>query len=431
MRQRFLVGLFTAGVLLFVLAIWFDLSPLLRGPDEWRWNLRQAQVPAWQIVIPLAALAIYVLLCVKWLTLFTAKESAMRPAKWAERGFLVFLTLAAPLIQIALAAAVWRSPLFEFFSATVSPSVTGFHSVAVTTPKLIEQLTHYATFMPTLPIHPQTHPPGLVLLQWLGWRLFADAPIVADAIAMPLRTLQCHNVALMTLDNPQIASATLGMLVPVLGGFTVWPLYAFGKRVIGLRGAALAASVFPILPMFAMWPSQWDQIFPLLLLGSLYFLHRGLEEGSAWRIFITGVILSCATFLSVGNAVMAVIAGLYGLIWWIAHRPIRQLLNRQVVAQWSRQIIALGAGGLSIWLAYALIYQVRADELIAVGMRLASEATRCPICPSTARSYDVWVVWNVVDFAIFLSAPVALLLAVRLPMLLKRAADTVRHRRPI
>jgi hypothetical protein len=425
MRQRYLAGLFTAVGLLFVVAIWFDLSPLLRGPDEWRWSLRQAQVPDWQIVIPLAALAIYVLLCVKWLTLFTAKEPAKRSTQWAERGFLMFLTLAAPLIQIALAAAVWRSPLFEFFSATVSPSVTGFHSVAVTTPNLTEQLAHYAAFMPTLPIHPQTHPPGLVLLQWLSWRWFVGAPIVSDAIAMPLRTLQCHNVALMTLDNPQIASATLGMLIPVLGGFTVWPLFAFGKRVIGLRGAALAAAVFPILPMFALWPSQWDQVFPLFLLGSLYFLHRGLEECSTWRIFSAGVILSCATFLNVGNAVMAVIASLYGLSWWITRRPIRQLLGRPA-AQWGRQIIALGAGGLSIWLTYALIYQVRADELIAVGMRLASEATRCPMCPSTARSYNVWVVWNVVDFAIFLGVPVALLFAARLPMLLKRAG----HRRP-
>ena len=118
---------------------------------------------------------------------------------------MVFLTLAAPLIQIALAAAVWRSPLFEFFSATVSPSVTGFHSVAVTTPNLIEQLAHYAAFMPTLPIHPQTHPPGLVLLQWLGWRLFSNAPSVADAIAMPLRALQCHNAALMTLDRSRVS----------------------------------------------------------------------------------------------------------------------------------------------------------------------------------------------------------------------------------
>ena len=372
--------------LLFVVAIWFDLIPLLRGPDEWRWTLRLLQVPLIRVSIPVIVLAVYALLCARWLTAFNRTGQSTRPSLRTERGFLIFLTFAAPLIQLALAAAVWRSPVFEFFSATVSPSVTGFHSVAVTTPDLDQQLAHYATFMTTLPIHPQTHPPGLVLIQWIAWRFFQTVPALSEMIATPLRTLQCHNVSLMALDNAQLASATAGMLVPLVGGLTVWPMYAFGRRVIGPRGAALAVMVFPVMPMFAMWPSQWDQVFPLFLCAALYFLHGGLESRSVWRIVVAGIVLSCATFLSIGNMVMIAVAALYGVVWWIAHAPVRQLLNRQSIATWARQVLALALGCSSIWLLYALLYRVSWSDFIAVASRLLSESTRCPVCPSTTRS---------------------------------------------
>ncbi len=95
---------------------------------------------------------------------------------------------------------------------------------------------------------------------------------------MPLRTLQCHNPGLMALDNAQIASASLGMLLPLLGGLAVWPLYAFAKRISNVRVAALTVLLFPLLPLFALWMSQWDQVYPLLLFLGLYLAHTGLEK---------------------------------------------------------------------------------------------------------------------------------------------------------
>ena len=144
---------------------------------------------------------------------------------------------AAPVVSIELTHGRNTSP---------TPSVTGFYSVAVTTPDLPTQLSTYSEFMLTLPIHPQTHPPGLVVLHWLVWQGFAAVPELANSVALPLRTLQCENAALMTLDNAQLASAISGMIIPVIGGFTVWPLYALGRRLIGTRQAALAAAIFPV-----------------------------------------------------------------------------------------------------------------------------------------------------------------------------------------
>jgi len=237
MRKRWFLGLLlVSATLLFVVGVWSDVIPLLRGPAEWRWTLHILTLPVWRILLPLVILILYAVVAARWIAAFPIDST--RPTRRTERTFLIFLTVAAPLIQLALASAIWHAPLFEYFSDTTSPSVGGFYSVAVTTPDLLAQLPHYSEFMQTLPIHPQTQPPGLVVLHWLTWQGFTFVPDLANSIAMPLRTLQCQNAALMTLDNAQLASAAIGMMVPIIGGLTVWPLYALGRRLIGARPAS-------------------------------------------------------------------------------------------------------------------------------------------------------------------------------------------------
>ncbi len=429
MSRRSGLWLLIVGVtLLFVVGVWTDALPLLRGPEEWRWTLRTITLPIWRILLPLAILFLYAIVAARWIISFPIDTTHPRPR--SERGFLIFLTIAAPLLQLALAAAVWHVPLFEFFTDTASPSVTGFYSVAVTTPDLPARLSTYSEFMLTLPIHPQTHPPGLVVLHWLVWQGFTSAPNLANSIAMPLRTMQCQNAALMTLDNAQLASTVVGMIVPILGGLAVWPLYALGRRLIGARQAALAAAIFPLLPMFVMWPAQWDQVYPLFLLTGLYFVHTGLETNSPRRFLLAGLVLSCATFLSMGNLIMVVIGVSYMIVWWLTRTSWRQLLKREILWRWVRELLVFAAACTSIWLIYMLAFHVPLIDLLTVSERLLLERTRCPICPSTNRTYSVWVIWNVVDFAFFLSLPIVMLLLVRLPALLKKSYLAVRWKQP-
>lgn len=380
--------------LLFILALWLDLFPFLRGPEEWRWPLRPIEAPLC-VIVPFITLTLYTVVCARWLRIFDQD----RPSHKSEYGFLLFITLAAPLIQFALAFAVSRYPLLEFFGPTVSVHNSGYFTTAVTTSDLNQLLANYPAMMPQLPIHAQSHPPGPIVMQWLGWKFFQGLPALADSIAMPLRTLQCHNPGLMSLDNPQIASASIGMLLPLIGALAVWPMYALGKRVATSRAASIAVALFPVMPLFAMWPTQWDQLYPLLLLVGLYFVYTGLESRSLWRIFCAGVPLSIATFFSVGNFVLMAVVGLYGLIWLITHR-------RWKLAFPAALAFALGCA--AIWITYALIYQVNPLEVISTGSRLAFEST------TGQRSYLTWLIWNPIDFAIFLSVPIVILLVVNL-----------------
>lgn len=376
-------------------AVVFDWLPVLRGNDEWRWPLRGPESPA-RLLLPIAALGLYVFLGARWLRGFEREMISRRYERW----FLWFVTLAAPLLQFSLAFAVSRTPLLEFFGPTVSIHNSGYFTTAVSTPDLNSLLANFPAVMSQLPIHVQSHPPGAVIAQWLSWQGFQALPALADAIAMPLRTLQCHNPGLMALDNAQIASASLGMLLPLLGGLAVWPLYAFARRVSNARVAAITVLLFPVLPLFAMWMSQWDQVYPLLLFLGLYWAHTGLEKNSWRRIFAAGVPLSIASFFSVGNLVLMAITALYGAAWlWFQHNALRHSIARAL-----RFAIVYAAGCVSIWLLYGLFYRVNPLNVISIGSRLAYEST------TGNRTYGVWLLGNPIDFVVFLGFPIAILL---------------------
>jgi hypothetical protein len=397
-------GLFVFS-LVFMVALLFDLIPLLRGNDEWRWPLRSLAVTA-RLLIPMGTLGLYVLLSAWWLRRLEREPVTRR----AERWLIFFVIVAAPLVQLSLAAGVSRLPLLEFFGPTVSVHNSGYFTTAVSTPDLSSLLANFPAQMPSLPVHAQSHPPGPVIAHWLSWQTFQAMPVLADALAMPLRTLQCHNPGLMALDNAQIASASLGMLLPLLGGLAAWPLYALARRISNVRVAAITALIFPVLPLFALWMSQWDQTYPLLLFVSLYIAHTGLERNSWRRILAAGVPLSIASFFSVGNMILMVIVGLYGVAVWVAgSRRVHSTADsgsrlKPAALAGLKLAVAFALGCASIWLAYWLFYGVNPLSVIATGSRLAFEST------TGNRSYGVWLLGNPIDFAVFLGFPLVILL---------------------
>ncbi|CAG0933018.1 hypothetical protein TFLX_02853 [Thermoflexales bacterium] len=388
--------------LLLIAVLTFDLLPLLRGNDEWRWPLRPIAATA-RLLIPIITLGLYVFWAARWLKHFEGEVS-----RRAERWFVLSVILAAPIIQLALAAAVSHVPLLEFFGPTVSVHNSGYFTTAVATPDLGSWLANFPAQMPSLPIHAQSHPPGPVIVHWLSWQIFQALPPLAEAIALPLRTLQCHNPALMSLEHAQLASASLGLLLPLIGGLAAWPLYALAKRLATARVAAITVLLFPLLPLFALWMSQWDQTYPLLLLLGLYLTHTGLEKTSWRRLFAAGVPLSMASFFSVGNFVLMVLVGLYGLVWLWFHRA----SLRPSISLLLRLAFTFALGCASIWLLYWLCSGVNPLDVISTGSRLAFEST------TGNRSYGVWLLGNPIDFLVFLGFPIVILL---LSHLLKRA----------
>ncbi len=124
-------------VLIAVLA--FDLLPLLRGNDEWRWPLRRLNSTA-RLLVPIVTLGLYVFLCALWLKRFE-RGSGRRAATSA--GSCCSSRWPRRCCNSSLAFAVSRLPLLEFFGPTVSVHNSGYFTTAVTSPDLNQLLANF------------------------------------------------------------------------------------------------------------------------------------------------------------------------------------------------------------------------------------------------------------------------------------------------
>lgn len=372
------------------LAIAFDVSPYLRGPDAWRWAYAIPGAP-WRHVVPLSVVAVYVTLMLGLL-----QRDATRPP--SSRATVVILAVAAlgvPLIQAALLVPDAPDILRPLFYRTISPGASGVFTVGSQVQALGPFLRQYPALLPTFPVHPQRYPPGLAVLFVLVRRLFEQAPRLADAVGWALRHYQCDNLALMALPNATIATAVLQMALPAITGLVVLPLYGLARAVVGPRAGLWAVALYPLVPSFALWSARWDQAYPLLTVPAWYLFWVGLRRRRAIALVGAGLVVSAATFLSFGLLVMLMQLGLTGLIYALIHRD-----------RW--RFLALGAGlfALALVLPWAL-YRLLAGNgfvdiwRVAMGYHLGLN-----------RDDWLWRVYHLYDFGIFLGIPIAVLLLV-------------------
>src|SRR5512136_2143637 len=94
-RGWLIIGAIT---LAYVVALIVDISPYVRGPDEWRWA--RWLTPHWDRVWPLAVVLIAVALLVRWIDRRARREPARRERsrRWIALG-VALLIVAAPFVQ--------------------------------------------------------------------------------------------------------------------------------------------------------------------------------------------------------------------------------------------------------------------------------------------------------------------------------------------
>ncbi len=287
--------------LLVTLALALDLTPLLRGGAGWRWPYSIPDPAAW-LLPGLVALATYLGVGL-W---------ALRHARrtWL---FLLWCTLGGLGVQIAFLA-FYGPPLEQLFLRTVSSVAGGFFEVGVASGDMLDTLRHYPELMPGWTAHPKAHPPGIPLLFWAGSRLLALTPGLADALADPFRVWQCHHRVLMSLTDPALAAAAVGMLVPAAGALGVYPAFDLARRISGEQAGRAAALWLPLMPSLVMFTPQWNQLYALLALAVVWLVWRGLGEARPFWLAACGLLLSAATFLSFTAVNLIGLAGLVGLL---------------------------------------------------------------------------------------------------------------------
>lgn len=384
---------------LYLLAVAGDWSPYLRGADDWRWFLLDWP-PAWRLLPLLAAGAAYLAVVLFW-------DQCAAPGR-AMALRLAILAGSAVLLQLAALWVRYPQPLRYIFDLAASDSINGYYTVAVGIQDVGAFLQSYPALMPTLPNHVTTHPPGLPLLFWATGQLVNLVPVWARGLGQAFRLLGCmHNWLVLVADDANLAGGLFAYVIPLLGALTVFPLYGLGQRLYGARAAWRAAALFPLLPAFVMNVGQADQMYPLFVTLAGRLFDRGLRERRGWPMLSAGVVLSLASFLSLGLVAFLLLLGMYTLI----------LLARGVVRpdkKWWGGLALFALGLASAWLLYGAAAGVNPLDIwrAGLGKHVGLE-----------RPYGRWLIFNLVDFLPFSGLALVLALPLGLARLLRRPGE--------
>jgi hypothetical protein len=381
-------GVLTAVTLLILWAIAVNALPALRGPDEWRWTYAIPGQPA-RHLIGTAVVVLYILIIIGWGGKLAGSEKTGRQIT----PFLLFCAVSVPALQVSLLVGESPDVVEQLYFRTVSAGSSGFFSVGSIITDPADFLAHYSEQMPTFPVHPQRYPPGIPLLFYAS-RLPLAVGGVGEKLGAYLRPYQCTDLTLMRISNPVMGTAVLQMLLPLLSGLVIFPLFGLARRTAGWDTAVWSAALYPLIPSFALWAGRWDQFFPLLTVTAWYLLVLGLTERRWWAIWASGVVLAAATMLSFGLVVMLAPMGIWALLWLFTNR-----------ANWTWPQIAtaallFAAGPLIVWGGYQLLPGPGLGDIWRVSMSFHL---------GLERSYWTWLGYHLYDFGIFLGLPMALL----------------------
>ncbi len=368
-----------------------DGAPLLRGPapdsSVWHWPYQLRPLNRWWLPVGMAAIFGGVLWA--WL--------ARKLPTWLGLLLLVICQIGMQLSLVYVDASrdfwgVGDVISAEIIDRSLSPTSNGYFWDATQINALPPILRDYPAQMPNFNSeHTRTHPPGFLIFNYQLIHFFADRAI-AEPLAQLAYRLRCADLWLIG-QSPNVAAAlVVWAIVPILAAGVAVPIgYWVGRDPQGqgdvgeAHHARMTAALLATLPSLLLFTSASDQIYvPLTLLvcgGALRFERRGWRNALA-----VGLLMGLQSFLSVGNAVTAIVVGVLLLQMGFQRK------------MWLYGIL-IAVGSLAPWLLFWGIYGVPPWEIVEAGLGQHYELV------TTKRAYGTWFVWNIIDLLIF-AAPV-------------------------
>ncbi|MEZ4595089.1 MAG: hypothetical protein R3D55_28695 [Chloroflexota bacterium] len=303
-RPNFFIALLLVTIFI-VLALLFDVIPFLRGGFGWRWPYTAPTMDTLLRLIPGAAALIIYLVGVQLLR---------------EKPTPVYLTwVFVNTITITLSfLAVQGNPFYLLYTRTVSGLTTGAYLLAAdyaSVPDLLQQWPAYMTTDRLVHTHLSISPPGWPALYLLTTRLLEMFPGLSAQLAAGLRPLQCHNLTIMSQSNAQIASAWLGILSPVWGALTIFPLYYLGRQLYTDREARYVIVWWAMVPALSMFMGTLNTPYPFLAVTTLIFLVRGLNRANLWLIGLSGAFTGISLTINFSLVPLGLMSGLLILLY--------------------------------------------------------------------------------------------------------------------
>jgi len=364
---------------------------------EWQWRHRAIHGARWWMPLFPGLCLIAVSL---WL-LRSARHGKRQSAAW-----VLPLVLLAFILQLGVAAIAPTPPSTMFAGAIIlSPVATTYFDEAGRVQDMRVFLRDYANRMRSFSQHAQTYPPGPIVFFWAvrqavercaPIRTFV-AIITALASELGLRDLATTYGVLFhrPVTEAEAAAAVLSAwLLGLLGCLSVVPIYLLARGRWGAEAAVCAAALAATIPSLILFAPSVLQLVTLETAFVLYLLNLAWSRRSAGWAAAAGAIWTTAALTSLAMLAIPLLLVAWALIELRVERSRGPNGSPWRVAVWWI------AGALAL---FALAYLGLGINFPAI-IRSALGAHREVTTRAFARTYSLWLGWNLFDFWMFLGA---------------------------
>ena len=384
------------GVLLAILLA-TDVWPGLRGPDNWRWGRRPVESIGglFFVVVIFAAQVVVV--------------GRLRQVWGGGRGrgpalaSLVVLTF----LQFGALTAAEPGGLSNVARRVLDPAFTSYHTIAIRQVDDVgDFLERYPRISDRFPVHGPSQPPGRVLFFHAINELVTatgSGPALlafAESAGMPVPRGMPG-----TTDDERAGAFLAGFLLFGIAALTVVPLVVIAGGSCRPGGVAASLLFWVTVPSFALFAPQTDHLLLLLTATAaalgLEALRYAGQPRSLPLALAAGAVAGGALFFSF--TVLAAL-GAWGLML-LGYFFLRARQGSGIPVARGASILGAALAG---FLVLPAVIAAAGLDWFAVFRKCVEAAHRVQV-HIHGREFSTWLVWNLVDFALFLSWPLVAL----------------------
>lgn len=377
------------ATILFCIVAALNIIPYLRGPapypPEWQWpyffvnTLHKIYLP---ILVSILLIGLYV---------WEEKKNIFLTKKlWIFIIFVMLLSFAFQLSMLFFS----RSGISVLVHRIINPELNGYFTASLTIQNVAEFLRFYNDIMLQFVYHAKSHPPGAILVFYVLKLLIAPFTFFID-FANSLTPAHSDVRQLWNTLMPVEKATALfsAFFIPLLSTVSLFPLYYSAKILYGTRVALRSIFLFFFIPTIVFFIPINDSFLHIFSLSAFYLLLLGLSKKHLFPVFVSGAILFFGVFFNLSLLPMLILLFVFAFLY---------LRNKN--ALFADYVKGGTAFTIGFFLPGILLYLLFRFNFIEVFYTIITYAGG-----NMARSYQLWIYYNLQDFFIFCGIPLTII----------------------